>query len=134
MLSPVRSRAAFRLGIWFALLAGVPLTALGWLGWRLLVQERSLDAQRLREQLDTTTALVARDLDRGLTGWEERLASTADGQPVALPPGTVWLALDAGGLVRRAGAQLPFYPRIPASSRPSPGTFAKGEALGIRPA
>lgn len=36
----------------FLVLAGIPLAALGWLGWRLVEQDRVLEQQRLRERLE----------------------------------------------------------------------------------
>jgi hypothetical protein len=30
----------------------IPLAALGWLGWRSLEQDRALETQHIREQLD----------------------------------------------------------------------------------
>ena len=51
----------------FVLLAGIPLAALGWLGWRLLEQDRALETQRLRERLENAASLLAHELDRGLT-------------------------------------------------------------------
>ena len=55
------------------LLAGIPLAALGWLGWRLLVQEQGLEQQRQHARLEEAAATIAHDLDRALARWEERL-------------------------------------------------------------
>ena len=46
----------------FVLLAGVPLAALGWLGWRLLDQDRTLEKQRERDRLDSAAALLGLSL------------------------------------------------------------------------
>ena len=43
----------------FVALAGTPLVALGWLGWRLLDQDRALESQRLRERLENAATLAA---------------------------------------------------------------------------
>ena len=69
----------------FVLLSGIPLAALGWLGWRVLEQDRALESQRVRERLDSAASLIARELDRTLSAWEGMLPAAAEGQPVALP-------------------------------------------------
>ena len=64
MSIPTRRGAPLRLPVWFTVLAGIPLAALGWLGWRLLVQERALEQQRQRERLEDAAGTTAHDLDR----------------------------------------------------------------------
>src|SRR5437870_2952452 len=43
----------------FVLLSGIPLAALGWLGIRVLQQDRAIEAQRLRERLENAAGLGA---------------------------------------------------------------------------
>ena len=50
----------------FVLLAGIPSAALGWLGWRLLQQDRALENQRERDRLERAAVLLANELERGL--------------------------------------------------------------------
>src|SRR5436190_3682663 len=80
----------------FVVLAGIPLAALGWLGWRLLLQDRALEDQRLREQLENAATLLTRELDHSLATWEDVLAfsetgQSASGTSVALPSNAVVL-------------------------------------------
>ena len=68
--------------------AGVTLlvaSALGWLGWRLLSQERALEQQRRRDRLEQTAdGLLAGSL-RALTEAEVRLAQVGSARPWNLP-------------------------------------------------
>jgi two-component system phosphate regulon sensor histidine kinase PhoR len=86
----------------FLLLAGLPLAALGWLGWQLLQQDRALETQRRRERLENSANLLADTL--------ARVSATSPG--TQLPRGTVWLLFDERGVIRRVGAALPYYPAV----------------------
>jgi len=59
-----------RLRLLFLLLAAVPLVALGWLGWRLLEQDRTLERQQLREKLANDAGLLAAESEHALAAWE----------------------------------------------------------------
>jgi two-component system phosphate regulon sensor histidine kinase PhoR len=123
-----RRGAPLRLPVWFTVLAGIPLAALGWLGWRLLVQERGLEQQRQRERLEEAAATIVHDLDRALARWEERLPSLASGAPVSLPPDVVALVFDDHGVQRHVGPPLPYYPRVPSATEAPGGLFAEAES------
>jgi hypothetical protein len=71
MLTRPRVGTPAGLSILFVLLAAVPLAALGWLGSRLLAQEGELERQQRRELLENSTALLAHEIDRSLSRWEE---------------------------------------------------------------
>jgi two-component system, OmpR family, phosphate regulon sensor histidine kinase PhoR len=113
----------------FLLLSGIPLAALGWLGHRVLQQERALEAQRQRDQLENAAAALTRDLDRRLTALEGLLPVAAAGQAVALPADTVFIVSGGSGVVRHEGVPLPYYPHIEPRSSPVPASrFAAAEA------
>ena len=116
----------------FVLLAGIPLVALGWLGWRLLVQDRALESQRLRERLDNAVSLAARELDRSLAAWNDLLAPATTGDSVALPPNAVLLVFDSSNVLRQQGIRLPYYPKVSSPSDVPATTFADGEAQEFR--
>jgi signal transduction histidine kinase len=59
----------------FLAFALAPVAALGWLGWRLLEQERALERQRAHERLQNAADRVAATLARQLTQIEGRLGS-----------------------------------------------------------
>src|SRR5262245_57925518 len=129
MVSHIRPRTAAALFVWFAILAGAPLAALGWLGWRWLAQERALDEQRQREQIETTASLVVGGLERSIAAWEDRIASIARGEAVLLPAGVSALVFDARGVTRRFGTSLPYYPAVAATPEPAATRFADAEIL-----
>ena len=116
----------------FVLLAGIPLVALGWLGWRLLEQDRTLESQRLRERLDNAASLVARELDRSLAAWDDLLPAAARGNSVALPPKAVFLVFDSSGILRQQGIRLQYYPEVSSPSEVPVTRFADAEAQEFR--
>jgi signal transduction histidine kinase len=124
--------APVRLLALFVVLAGIPLAALGWLGWRLLEQDRALEDQRLRERLDNSATLLARELDRGLAAWEDLLPAGTSSASVALPPEVVLLALDADGVLQHQGVRLPYYPRVAPLPEAPLSVFALAEAQEFR--
>ena len=132
MVSRNAHAAPVKLLALFVLLSGIPLVALGWLGWRVLQQDGALESQRVRERLDNAASLVARELDRGFTAWEALLPAAAGGQAVALPPRTVFLLIATDGVVQQQGAPLPYYPRVPPASSPSSPLFAVAERQEFR--
>jgi signal transduction histidine kinase len=130
MISRGAQTAPVKLLALFVLLSGIPLVALGWLGWRVLQQDRALENQRLRERLENAASLVARELDRGFTAWEELLPAAARGQ-VVVPPGAVFLLIGTDGVVQQQGARLPYYPHLPPAAAVS-SLFAAAEAQEFR--
>jgi len=125
--SPRTYAAPLKLLTLFVLLSGIPLVALGWLGWRVLEQDRSLESQRERERLDSAASLIARELDRTLNAWEGMLPSAAEGQAVTLPTGSVFLLIAPDGVVGQQGAPLPYYPRVASATGADASLFEAGE-------
>ena len=107
----------------FVLLAGIPLAALGWLGWRLLEQDRALEIQRERDRLENAAGLLERELDRSLASWEDLLTTGAP------PPGGLFIVFDSRGVLRQQGVRLPYYPQIFSAPEASDSLFAAAEAL-----
>ena len=124
--------ASIKLPALFVIIAGIPLAAFGWLGWRLLEQDRALDNQRQRERLENAAGLVARELDRGLGAWEDLLPAVAQGSPVALPADAVALVFDASGVRYDRGVRPPYYPLVTAAPEPSASVFAAAEVQEFR--
>lgn len=116
----------------FVLLSGIPLAALGWLGWRVLQQDRALESQRVRERLDSAAGLVARELDRTLSAWETLLPAASEGQPVALPVGGIFLLIAEDGVAGQQGIRLPYYPRVAPSITADASLFATAEQHEFR--
>ena len=111
----------------FVLLSGLPLAGLGWLGWRVLQQDRAIESQRLRDRLDNAASLIARELDRTLSAWEGMLPAAAEGQLVPLPAGSVFLLIAPDGVVGHQGGPLPYYPRVVSAIAADASLFAAGE-------
>jgi hypothetical protein len=124
--------ASLKLAALFVALTAVPLATLGWLGWRLLEQDRALERQRFRERLENAATLLTRELDRSLATWEALLPAAAQGNSVALPPDAVLLVFDVRGVVRHQGARLPFYPLVHPPPDVPGEPFAAAEALEFR--
>jgi signal transduction histidine kinase len=112
MHSRTRFAAPARLLALFLVLSGVPLAALGWLGTRVVEQDRALQAQRVRERLDTAGALLARELDRALSAWEETLPHAAVSDDVPLPAESVLLVLGPNGVLQQKGALIAYLPAV----------------------
>jgi signal transduction histidine kinase len=108
------------------------LAALGWLGWRLLEQDRALENQRDRDHLESAAGLLAHELERALTAWEELLPGAGEGDSAGLPPDAVLLVFDASGILKQQGIRLQFYPRVPAPLDAPAGLFAAAEIEEFR--
>ena len=112
-----------RLALLFVLLSAIPVTALGWLGWRLLQMDETFQAQRQREQLQAAADEFARDLERVLGDWENALTGSGP------PAGSALIEFDARGVVGRRGLRLPYYPQGPRPSQVPPELFARADAV-----
>ena len=113
----------------FVLLSGIPLIALGWLGWRVLEQDRVLDAQRFRDRLETAAGAVTRELERELTAWETLAQHAADGRSTDLPAQATLIIFDGDGIVEQHGIKLLYQPHVRSNEAIAPAIFADAEAL-----
>jgi signal transduction histidine kinase len=112
----------------FLVLSGIPLIALGWLGWRVLEQDRALEAQRSRDQLENAAGTLTRALERELTAWETLAQQAANGRPAEPPAGTTLLIFDGDGVMEQRGTNLPYQPHARASPAVASSVFAEAEA------
>jgi signal transduction histidine kinase len=111
---------------------GIPMIAVGWLGWRFIEQDRLFDAQRLEERLENAANLLSRELERGLSDWESRLDSALAGGAADAPAGGVLLTFDQRGVLHRAGVPLPYYPAAGIHSDAPGNAFEAAEAAEYR--
>lgn len=95
----------------FVVLSGIPLIALGWLGWRVLEQDRDLDAQRFRDRLENAAGVVTRELERELTAWETLAQHAADGRSADPPTHATLIIFDGDGIVEQRGITRTFLRR-----------------------
>ncbi len=137
-LRPPRSLLVLFLGTTLVLTAG-----LGWLGWRLLQQDRAVDAQRVRDRLDSSADLITAEIRQTLSATEAQLTRfstlSASGLEQAASEYAEELGEDALVVVLRPGAvdaypthRLLFYPAVPRPEEPIGDAFAAGEAREFR--
>jgi len=113
---------------------------LGWLGWRLLEQDRALENQRTQERLDNAADLIGASLLRKFSESEDQLT----GLSALLDPELGARASALSG--QRAGTafiivfrphsvdaypqtSLVYYPFLPSAKEPPASVFEAGEAL-----
>src|SRR5262245_40102886 len=121
--------ASVRLWGLFVLLSGIPLVVLGFLAWRLVDQDRALEAQRMRERLDNSAALIVHEFDRRFAEWEGFLERSDQSHSTDVPPSTAYFQISAVGASDHRGLPIAFFPRLPlAADLPSP---VLGDAEGV---
>lgn len=134
MLTRLRAGTPAGLSVLFVLLAGIPLAALGWLGLRLLAQERALEHQQRRELLENSTALLTHEIDRSLSRWEEAATAGITGATATLPSETVLLVFDSRGILRDQGVRLPYVPALAPAPRTQMTDLATAAAVEFQSA
>jgi signal transduction histidine kinase len=107
--------------------SAVAVSALVWLSWRLLEQDRALENQRLRERLERAADLVVTSLDLGLSELESRLSLLPD-------PGdnAISIAFSPGKVETHPGGRLLYYPYVPRIQEAPSAVFDAGETLEFR--
>ncbi len=111
----------------FMAVAIVPATALAWLSWRLLEQDRALENQRIQDRLEHAADRIGSALER-------RLSEMADQLPSLAEPVEDALAITFGPyqIETHPSGRLLYYPFI-AQAEEAPGhVFATGEAFEFR--
>src|SRR5689334_11029089 len=83
-------QAQRRVLILFLAITLVPTAALGWLGWRILKQDRALEMQRQMAEPELLADRIPPALDRTLAELEKRLDGSQD-----IPDDTVVLSADS---------------------------------------
>lgn len=112
------------------LLTLVSVSALGFFGWKLLHQERLVEAQRAREQLEQTADRMAATLRRTLAETGDRLGAWVAAPQSGIPPqdGLV-LVLTANSLSASPAERLLYQPSPPPLPEAPAETFAPAETL-----
>jgi signal transduction histidine kinase len=124
--------ASLRLWGLFVLLSGIPVVVLGFLAWRLVEQDQALEAQRLRERLENSAALIVHELDRRFADWEGLLEKSGEGPSAEVPSNTTRFLIGAQGVNDHHGLPIAFFPRLPAAVDLPPHVFADAEAMEFR--
>jgi signal transduction histidine kinase len=112
------------------LLTLVSVSALGWFGFKLLEQDRMVQAQRRQERLEQAADRIAATLRGTLAETGERLSAWLAVPPAAGKPeeGILLIGQDAGVIAYPAGRLL-FYPVAETAPEAAAGLFAEGESL-----
>jgi len=113
---------------------------LGWLGWRLLEQDRALESQRTQERLDNAADLIGASLLRKFSETQDQLTGlSALSDPELGARASGLIGQTAGGaliIVFRPQAvdaypraSLVYYPFLLSAKEPPASVFEAGEAL-----
>lgn len=121
-----------RLVAWFTITTILPAVALGWAGWRMAIEDRTLQHERAQEVRDQAAELAATALQRTVAELEERLAA-ANGDALVVPArvvdGAALVVFGPDGVLARGGVALPYYPAISAVENASSDRFARADAF-----
>ena len=106
----------------------VPATALAWLSWRILEQDRALETQRVQERLDHAADLIAAALERRLAEVEEQLPALA-ASSAHVPDDALIVTLGEGRVEANPEHRLLYQPFVPPTQEPSRSVWEAGEIL-----
>ena len=106
------------------LLTLISVSALSWFGWKVLDQERMVEAQRLEQKLEQSADRIAATLRGTLAETGERLGSTA----IAPPDDGLLLTVEGDRLTAEPSRRLLYYPGAAPEPDARPGIFAEAEA------
>ena len=107
----------------------VPATALGWLTWRLLEQDRALENQRIQERLEHTADSIAAAMDRRLSDLEEQLPALAISLPAEFTNGGLIVIFHAQHIQAHPTGRLLYYPFLLLPKEAPDSSFMAGEVL-----
>lgn len=108
----------------------VVTVALCWAGWRLLDQQRTIDQQRQREQLENRADAIAAGVRGRLAEAGERLAGWLSDPATPIQPleSAVLVGIDATSVLTVPRNALPYVPVTPRNPG-TPDVFSKIEAI-----
>ncbi len=128
-------RAPRHLLVSFLAITIVPATALGWLTWRILEQDRALESQRVRERLEHSADLVVAALDRRLIETQDQVAANAASPATAPTDDALMVTFSSSGIEARPRGRLLYYPTLaPSAKEPPSEIFRDGEGFEYRQA
>ena len=116
----------------FLAITVVPATVLGWLSWRLLEQDRALEAQRVRERLEHTADLLVTALDRRLVETEDQLPALVLSPPADLPEDSLIATFNSDHIKVYPRGRLLYYPVLPPAKEAPSDIFEPGEIFEYR--
>jgi signal transduction histidine kinase len=116
-------------------------SGLGWLGWRIIEQDRALEGQRVEEHLNQVADLISANLSQSLAELEQEISKVSTLAEPAAERESFRVARqleDGHGLVvlfhrdnmdAFPQSHLLYYPALPRPKGPPEGVFATGERL-----
>jgi len=102
----------------------VPATALAWLSWRLLEQDRALESQRVQERLEHAADLIGTALERRLSKPTDQLFTLAQPAEDALV-----VTFGPHEIEAHPSERLLYYPFVPPVQEPPGTVFEAGKAF-----
>lgn len=106
--------------------------ALGWLGWRVLRQDRSLERQRVQERLEQAADHVAAALQENLSDLGNYLSLSPSQAPKVVPADVAVLVEDERAVNIYPPGRLLYYPAVADGQEPPATAYAEGESLEFR--
>ena len=113
----------------FLILTVAPAAGLAWLGWRLLEQDRALEAQRTLERQEYAADLVAGAFSRRIADSRRLLTQSGETSPLIDHPDAVFLILQQQNLRAVPPGRLLYYPIAPQDRETPDAPFLAGEKL-----
>ncbi|MDA2927540.1 HAMP domain-containing histidine kinase [Acidobacteria bacterium AH-259-G07] len=111
----------------FLAITFVPATALVWLSWRILEQDRALETQRIQERLEHAADLIAAALERRLAEIEQQLPAWAASPPAGWGEDARIVELTSHNI--DAHPSLPYLPTVPPTKEPASRLWAAAETF-----
>jgi two-component system phosphate regulon sensor histidine kinase PhoR len=130
----------YRLLLMFFAITSILVSALAWMGWRLVEQDRMLARQRVEDRCEHAADLAAAALKENLTSIKARLSQLSDSTSSELqervdaftmnfPEDSALLVYSKGSLEAFPAGRLLFFPNAPRAPAVSGGVFASSDRL-----
>ena len=113
----------------FLILTVAPAAGLAWLGWRLLEQDRALEAQRALEKQEYAADLVIGALSRQIAVSRGQLSDTQPTSSLVGAPDAVIVMFQQNGFQDFPAGRLLYYPVAPQHQETLETQFMPGEKL-----
>jgi hypothetical protein len=99
-----------------------------WLGWRLMEQDRILEAHQAQQRVERAADLVTAALERGISATEQRLAVG----PSDWPDGAVAVTFLPDFIEAAPTGRLAYFPKVRPLREAPAAIFEQGEELEYR--
>jgi signal transduction histidine kinase len=113
----------------FLILSVAPAAGLAWFGWRLLEQDRALEAQRALERQEYAADLVAGALSRRIALGRGQLTQSSEASSLAAMPDAVVVTFQQDGFRGIPAGRLLYYPAEFQNREVPEAPFLAGEKL-----